>query len=130
MRVLLVDDNEVNRRVLGAMLRAGEFEVAEAVDGEAGLRSVDADDYDLILMDLRMPGMDGMTAIRRIRARQDAKAGVPIIVITADAGSNIEADCREAGADDLILKPISMTALFTTIGALIARPHRGAALSA
>ena len=62
--------------------------------------------------------MDGLEAIRHIRARPDAKAGVPIILITADAGSTIEAQCRAAGADDLVLKPVSMMALFSAIAAL------------
>jgi len=130
MRVLFVEDNEVNRRVVREMLRAGEIEMAEAEDGEAGLRMVQDDDYDLILMDLRMPGMDGLTAIRHIRARGDAKADIPVIVITADAGSSIEADCKAAGADDLILKPVSMTTLFNTIGSLIARRSQGSVLLA
>lgn len=130
MRVLFVEDNEVNRRVVREMLRAGEIEMAEAEDGEAGLRMVQDDDYDLILMDLRMPGMDGLTAIRHIRARDDAKADIPIIVITADAGSSIEADCKAAGADDLMLKPVSMTTLFNTIGSLIARRSQSSVLLA
>ena len=126
MRILLVEDNAVNRRVLGAMLRAGGFEMDEAEGGEAGLRMIDAADYDLVLMDLRMPGMDGLEAIRHIRARSDAKAGIPIILITADAGSTIEAECRAAGADDLVLKPVSMMALFSAIAALAGRPDDGA----
>jgi CheY-like chemotaxis protein len=130
MRVLFVEDNEVNRRVVKEMLRAGEIEMAEAESGEAGLRMVEAEDFDLILMDLRMPGMDGITAIRHIRARGDAKAAVPIIVVTADAGSTIESDCIAAGADDLLLKPVSMTALFNAIGSLIARRNPGAVMLA
>lgn len=121
MRVLFVEDNEVNRRVVGEMLRAGGFDMAEAEDGATGLGMIDANDYDLVLMDLRMPGMDGMTAIRHIRARGDGKAQVPVIVVTADGGSTIDADCKAAGADDVILKPVSMTALYDTIGALMAR---------
>jgi len=117
MRVLFVEDNEINRRVMSAMLSAGAFTMDEAADGEAGLRMIEARDYDVVLMDLRMPGMDGLTALRHIRARPDAKADVPVIVVTADAGPRIEADCREAGADGLVLKPISMSALFDAIGA-------------
>lgn len=119
MRILLVEDNAVNRRLLGAMLRAGGFEMDEAEDGLAGLRMIDESHFDLVLMDLRMPGMDGITAIRHIRARGDAKAAVPVVVITADAGSTIEAECRAAGADDLVLKPVSMMALFSAVAALI-----------
>jgi CheY-like chemotaxis protein len=120
MRVLCVDDSEVNRRVLKEMLKAAGIEMAEAEDGEAGLSMIEGNDYDLILMDLRMPGMDGMTAIRLLRARSDAKGRVPVIVVTADAGSAIEADCKSAGADELLLKPVSMPNLFDTIGALLA----------
>ena len=121
MRVLFVEDNEVNRKVIREMLRAGGLEMAEAEDGAAGVAMVEANDYDLILMDLRMPGMDGITAIRHIRARNDEKARLPIIVVTADAGPTIEADCQAAGADDVVLKPVSMTALFDAIGRLLAQ---------
>ena len=121
MRVLFVEDNEVNRRVVKEMLAAGGIEMSEAEDGAAGLKMIEANDYDLVLMDLRMPGMDGMTAIRHIRARPDDKATVPVIVVTADAGSTIDADCKDAGADEVILKPVSMTNLYDTIGALLAR---------
>jgi CheY-like chemotaxis protein len=121
MRVLFVEDNEVNRRVVKEMLRAGGVDMAEAEDGRAGLEMIEAHDYDLILMDLRMPGMDGMTAIRHLRARGDDKAGLPVIVVTADDGPTIDADCRAAGADDVLHKPISMASLFATIGEILAQ---------
>jgi CheY-like chemotaxis protein len=121
MRVLFVEDSEINRRVIREMLRAGGIEMAEAEDGAAGLKMIEDNEYDLILMDLRMPGMDGMTAIRHLRARDDWKGRLPVIVITADAGATIEIDCKNAGADDVILKPVSMSALFDTIGALVAK---------
>lgn len=130
MRVLFVEDNEINRRVVGEMLRAGGFDMSEAEDGASGLRMIDDNDYDLVLMDLRMPGMDGMTAIRHIRARSDDKAHVPVIVVTADGGSAIDADCKAAGADDVIMKPVSMTRLYDTIGALLARRGGDGALVA
>jgi CheY-like chemotaxis protein len=121
MRVLFVEDNEVNRRVVKEMLRAGGVEMAEAEDGFVGLEMINTQAFDLVLMDLRMPVMDGLTAIRHIRARDDDKASVPVIVVTADDGPSIDADCRRAGADDVIHKPVSMTALFGAIGALMTR---------
>ena len=121
MRILFVEDSEVNRRVVGEMLRAGGIDMAEAEDGFAGLQMIEANDYDLILMDLRMPGMDGMTAIRHLRAREDAKARLPVIVITADDGLTIDNDCKLAGADDVLRKPLSMGALYEAIGALLAQ---------
>jgi len=129
MRVLFVEDSEVNRRVVREMLRAGGLEMFEAEDGARGVEMVEANDYDLILMDLRMPGMDGLTAIRHIRARTDDKANLPIIVVTADAGATIEADCRSAGADDVVLKPVSMTTLFDAIGRLLAQRSQGVVLA-
>jgi len=121
MRVLVVEDSEINRRIVREMLGAGGLEVSEAEDGSVGLDMIERHDYDLVLMDLRMPGMDGLTAIRRLRERPDAKARLPVIVITADTSSTIQADCARAGADDLVLKPISMPALYDAIGRTLAR---------
>jgi CheY-like chemotaxis protein len=120
MRVLFVEDSEINRRVVKEMLRAGDVDMAEAEDGQAGLDMIEAYDYDLVLMDLRMPRMDGITAIRHIRARADDKADLPIIVLTADDGPAIDADCAAAGADLVLRKPVSMASLFETIGTLLA----------
>ena len=130
MRVLFVEDSEVNRRVIKEMLRAGDIDMAEAEDGFAGLEAIETGDYDLVLMDLRMPGMDGLTAIRHIRARTDHKANLPVIVITADDGPTLLADCRAAGADDVMQKPVSMTGLFEGIVALLsARGDKAAMLA-
>lgn len=128
MRVLFVEDNEVNRRVVKEMLRAGGVEMAEAEDGAVGLEMINTQAFDLVLMDLRMPIMDGLTAIRHIRARTDDKATLPVIVVTADDGPGIDAECRRAGADDVIHKPVSMTALFGAIGSLITRRGGGDAM--
>jgi CheY-like chemotaxis protein len=125
MRVLFVEDNQMNRRVIAEMLRAGGVEMDEAEDGPSGLAMIDANAYDLVLMDLRMPGMDGLAAIREIRTRTDAKAQLPVIVVTADSGATLEADCQAAGADDVIRKPVDLSTLFTTIGDLIARRGEG-----
>jgi CheY-like chemotaxis protein len=130
MRILFVEDNEVNRRVVKEMLRAGGMDMAEAEDGFAGLNMIEANDYDVILMDLRMPGMDGMTAIRHLRARTDAKAATPVIVITADDGLTIDAECLAAGADRVLLKPVSMAVLLETIAAVLPTAGDGAVMRA
>lgn len=119
MRILFVEDNPINRLVVKEMLRAGGVEMAEAEDGYAGLRMIEMHDFDVILMDLRMPQMDGMTAIRHIRARKDAKAKAPVIVITADDGPTIDAECLAAGADLVLRKPASMVALFEAIASVL-----------
>ena len=120
MRILLVEDDAMNRRVVKDMLGVADVEMAEAPEAETGLQMVSDNDYDLILMDLRMPGMDGLTAIRHIRARGDAKAKLPVIVVTADTGLTIREDCLCAGADDVIMKPVAMDLLFDAIGRMLA----------
>lgn len=114
--VLFVEDNEMNRRVVKDMLGVAGVHVDEAPEAMTGLRMIDEGDYDLILMDLRMPGMDGLTAIRHIRARPDDKARLPVIVVTADTSLTIREDCLAAGADDVVLKPVSMNLLFDAMG--------------
>ena len=130
MRVLFVDDNAMNREVVKGMLAAADVPMIEAEDAEIGLRLIDTDSFDLILMDLRMPGMDGLDAIRAIRARRDAKADLPIIVVTADNGSDVRAQSLAAGADDLLHKPVQMQMLFDAIGrAITGRRKTGAMLA-
>lgn len=120
MRVLFVEDNPLNRLVVCQMLIAGGIEMEEAENGLEGLSKIDENDYDLILMDLRMPRMDGLTAIRHLRARSDEKSNLPVIVITADIAADVQADCKAAGADDILQKPISMQLLFDAIGRILA----------
>lgn len=120
MRILFVEDDAMNRRVVRDMLSVAGLDLAEAPEAATGLRMIEDNDYDLILMDLRMPGMDGLTAIRAIRAREDLKARLPIVVVTADMASDIRHQCLTAGADDVMMKPVSMENLFDTIGRAIA----------
>ena len=120
MRVLFVDDDKMNRRVVRDMLEIAGVVMDEAPDGESGLQMVDENDYTIILMDLRMPGMDGMTAIKHIRDRNDAKADLPILVVTADTSVNIREHCIADGADDLLQKPVAMNALYDAMASIIA----------
>ena len=120
MHVLFVEDDAMNRRVVRDMLSVAGVQMAEAESAEAGLRMIEEGAYDLVLMDLRMPGMDGLTAIQQIRARGDDKATLPIIVVTADTRLNICEDCLSGGADDVLQKPVAMKDLFDSMGKLIA----------
>jgi len=130
VRVLFVDDNAMNRKVVKSMLESAEVVMIEAEDAETGLSILDADAFDLVLMDLRMPGMDGLAAIRQIRARGDAKASLPIIVVTADNGPNIRGQALAAGAEDLLHKPVQMQALFDAIGRAVEGTGRPGAVLA
>ena len=124
MDVLFIEDDRMNRRVVRDMLDVAGARLTEAEDAETGLRLIDDREFQVVLVDLRMAGMDGITAIRHIRARGDAKAEVPIIVVTADAAADLRDRCLAAGADDVIWKPVAMDALFDAMGRVLAQ--RGA----
>lgn len=121
MNVLFVEDDRMNRRVVKDMLDVAGAVMTEAESAEDGLALLDRNHYDILLIDLRMPGMDGMTAIGHVRARSDAKARMPIIVITADTAPDLREQCLEAGADDVLFKPVAMEALFDSMGRVLAR---------
>ena len=89
MQVLFVEDDPMNRRVVKDMLSVVGAQMSEAPDAETGLRMIDDGHYQIVLMDLRMPGMDGLTAIRHLRARTDHKAQLPVIVVTADTADDL-----------------------------------------
>lgn len=126
--MLAIEDDALNRRVVRDMLSVAGVAMDEAGSAELGLRMIDDDDFDVILMDLRMPGMDGLEAIALIRSRTDAKVDLPIVVITADAAADLRARCIAGGADELLLKPVAMEELFDAIGRVIAARGRDGAM--
>ncbi len=121
MNVLFVEDDSMNRRVVKDMLDVAGAVMTGAESAEIGLQLIDAHHFDIVLMDLRMPGMDGLTAIKHIRARSDAKAALPVIVITADTAVDLREQCMRDGADEVLFKPVAMDSLFDAIGRLMAR---------
>ncbi|MCI3131138.1 hybrid sensor histidine kinase/response regulator [Phenylobacterium aquaticum] len=117
LRILAAEDNPVNRLVLSAMLQQAGLEVVMAGDGAEALELWRRESWDLILMDVQMPGMDGPTAARLIRA-EEAAAGrprTPIIALTANAMSHQVADYMQAGMDDFVAKPLDVALLFAAI---------------
>ncbi|MBO6783226.1 MAG: response regulator [Alphaproteobacteria bacterium] len=118
-RVLLVEDVEVNRLVVGAMLRNAGFRVDAVDTGRAALSAVDKTVYDAVLVDLHLPDMHGTDIIRRVRARPDDKAATPILALSADVVSDDRTLCEEAGADDLLSKPFDQGTLGATVERLI-----------
>ena len=125
MNVLFIEDDRMNRRVVRDMLNVAGATMVEAETAEDGLALIDAQEFDMILVDLRMPGMDGITAIGHIRARGDYKARLPIIVVTADTGVDLRERCLAAGADDVIFKPVAMDSLFEAMGRMLAERDDG-----
>jgi CheY-like chemotaxis protein len=121
MQILFVEDDPMNRRVVKDMLHVVGADMDEAPDAETGLKMIDDGAYTMILMDLRMPGMDGLTAIRHLRARADGKSALPVIVVTADTAIDLRERCLAGGADEVILKPVAMGALLDAMGRMIAK---------
>ena len=121
MTVLFIEDDRMNRRVVRDMLDVADVEMVEAESAEIGLELIDTHDFAIALIDLRMPGMDGITAIGHIRARTDAKARMPIIVVTADTALDLREQCLASGADEVILKPVAMGALLSAMGRMVAK---------
>ena len=108
--VLLVEDQETNQKIALRMLRERGHRVGVARDGEEAVTAVGRHRYDLVLMDIRMPGMDGVTATRLIRAAWK-DAGPRIVALTADAMQEDRDRCFKAGMDDFLAKPIEVKAL-------------------
>lgn len=120
MRVIFVEDDPLNRRVVRDMLKVVDIEMDEAEDGESGLAKIADGAFDIVLMDLRMPGMDGLTAIKLLRQMPAPVGQTPVIVITADTATDLKARCQEAGANDVIVKPVALNALIDAIGRIAA----------
>jgi PAS domain S-box-containing protein len=110
-RVLLVEDNEINQEVAIGQLEDAEAFVDLAENGEVALRMVKDNDYDVVLMDMQMPVMDGIEATRILRAEPRYKS-LPIIAMTANAMASDRELCLEAGMNDHIAKPIDPEQLF------------------
>ena len=106
MDIIYVDDDAANRAVMREMLATAGVEMAEAADAASGLAAIDSGDFDVVLMDLRMPHMNGLTAIRQLRARAGAKGRVPVLVVTADLTAGVKELCKGAGADAFLVLEI------------------------
>jgi PAS domain S-box-containing protein len=106
LRLLVVDDTAVNRELVKLMLAPLGLEIEEADGGAEGVKAAMSRPYDLILMDVRMPGVDGLEATRVIRATSQANRATPILALTADVQTENAAACRAAGMNDILAKPI------------------------
>jgi CheY-like chemotaxis protein len=110
-RILVVDDNRVNRTLLATLLESAGCKVDEAASGREAVDGVRLLPYDLVLMDVQMPGMSGIEAAAAIRAIDGRRGAVPIVGISGDDSEELEARCRAAGMNDRLAKPISAGAL-------------------
>jgi len=100
------------------MLAVDGIDMTEAGDARTGLKLIEKGRFDLIFMDLRMPDMNGLTAIRQLRASDGRNQAIPIVVVTAVPSEGVKSMCRAAGATDFLEKPISMVRLFNLIASI------------
>lgn len=124
-RILLVEDNEMNRDMLTRRLSRRGFEVIVATTGTEGVAKARSEKPDLVLMDMSLPEIDGWEATRLLRADADC-ATMRIIALTAHAMAEDRRKCTEAGCDDFDTKPVDIERLIGKITALLAQPHGGA----
>ena len=117
-KILLVEDNEMNRDMLTRRLERKGYEVAIAVDGQAGIDMASSATPDIILMDLSLPVIDGWEATRKIKA-DPATQSIPVIALTAHAMAGDEQKALEAGCDDYDTKPIELPRLLGKIENLL-----------
>ncbi len=117
-RILVVEDNEMNRDMLTRRLERRGYEVAVAVDGGQGLALARSEAPDLILMDMSLPVLDGWEVTRQLKAVPETRA-IPIIALTAHAMSGDRDRALEAGCDDYDTKPVELPRLVEKIQALL-----------
>jgi len=120
IRLLVVDDVEVNRALLTRLLTKRGFEVVEADSGLAALELISEQSFDLVLLDIMMPGLDGIEVLKKIRATQSPER-LPILMVTARVSSTDIVEALEFGANDYITKPVDFPTAFARIKTQIAR---------
>lgn len=113
-RILLVDDNRISQRIITHFLRRRQYEVDCVDNGLAALEAFAETDYGLVLMDLQMPGMDGLEATRKIR-QAPGGAQVPIIAVTANTSDQYRQQCLAAGMHDFVAKPLEPPELLDAV---------------
>jgi two-component system cell cycle response regulator DivK len=116
--VLYVEDNELNRKIVRDLLKRSAYRLIEAHDGEAGVAMALEQRPDLVLMDIQLPKISGMDAIRRLRA-EPTTAATPIVAITSFALSGDEQKAKDAGATAYLAKPYSPFELLSLIRKLL-----------
>jgi two-component system cell cycle response regulator DivK len=122
--ILIVEDNEKNLKLVRDVLRFCKYETLEAISAELGIKLAADHQPDLVLMDIQLPGIDGVTALSRLRANPTT-AAIPVAALTAFAMKDEQARLLQAGFDGYMVKPISVKAFPGQIAELLARGRRG-----
>lgn len=119
LRVLIVDDHDINRRAVQLILQPLGCEIAQAADGMAALRTAEVEPFDVIFMDVRMPELDGRETTRRLRATEGVNQHTPVIAVTADTSDEDVAACAAAGMTWFVAKPLTPATLLGALEAVL-----------
>ena len=117
-KILVVEDNDRNRRLLKVLLKANEYEVIEATTGEEAMNYLDGQKPDLILMDIQLPNTDGLVLTKEIKSKTEMK-DIPIVAVTAYAMKGDRERILESGCDAYISKPIDTRELILLIADIL-----------
>ncbi len=117
-KILVIEDNELNMKLVVALLKIANYQILQAVDAESGIRLARDQRPALILMDVQLPGIDGLAATRLIKADEELKA-TPVVALTSYAMQGDEEKAREAGCDGYISKPLDTRRFLGRIGEFI-----------
>ena len=120
LKVLVAEDNRVNRKVLAKILERAGHKVTLANDGDSTLDLLEQEDFDIVLMDINMPGTDGLEATKLYRFSRPTSEHVPIVAITGDASKEAQQQAKAAGMDAFLTKPVETERLLSTLQALTA----------
>ena len=129
LRILVAEDNKINQRLMVMLLTAGGHEVDVASNGEDAVEAVRQGGFDVVLMDIQMPVLDGVGAVRRIRAMAEPACSIPILALTADAIAGAEERYLAVGVDAYLAKPITPAALQAALAGLTGRRREMAAMA-
>ncbi|CAM4051351.1 MULTISPECIES: response regulator [Shewanella] len=117
-KILAVDDSASMRQMVGFTLKTAGFEVTEACNGDEALTQAKSQDYDLVISDVNMPVMDGITLIRNLRTLPNYKF-TPLLMLTTESGSDKKQEGRSAGATGWIVKPFNPDQLLATVNKVL-----------
>ncbi|MEO8537254.1 MAG: response regulator [Betaproteobacteria bacterium] len=120
-RVLIIEDNEKNLKLVRDVLQAKGFATMEAFSAEEGLALAKAHAFDLVLMDIQLPGMNGIEALRHLRADPGTR-GIPVAAVTASVTLQDQSQITDAGFDGFVSKPISLKGFLATVNRLLGTP--------
>lgn len=114
-RVLIAEDSSVIQNLVKKILEFQNFEITAVKNGEQVIQLLQKEDFDIILLDINMPIMDGMECVKAIRGLEASKSKIPVVAITGNARNYTEVEFKEAGFNDVLMKPLNFDKLVLVV---------------